>query len=116
MKDHMSVFPAEQWADALHQWLGITDDCVHMVAKVCVLSSKSMQNWFLPVINAVAHQAMHLPDEQKDKFACTINSFITTLRCQEVQISNNVTVTENDVIMSLLQKMYSCLKTSVKGA
>ena len=25
---------AEQWADALHQWLGITDDCVHMVAKV----------------------------------------------------------------------------------
>ena len=24
---------AEQWADALHQWLGITDEHVHMVTK-----------------------------------------------------------------------------------
>jgi len=36
---------AEQWADALHQWLGITDDCVHMVAKGkdCQLEGKKFQ-------------------------------------------------------------------------
>lgn len=40
--DDMDVY-AEQWADALHQWLGITDDCVHMVAKVSVVSCESVQ-------------------------------------------------------------------------
>ena len=40
--DDMGVY-AEQWADALHQWLGITDDCVHMVAKVSVLRCESKQ-------------------------------------------------------------------------
>ena len=40
----MGVY-AEQWADALHQWLGITDDCVHMVAKVRVMSSELMQKF-----------------------------------------------------------------------
>jgi SWI/SNF-related matrix-associated actin-dependent regulator 1 of chromatin subfamily A len=36
---------AEQWADALHQWLGITDDCVHMVTKGkdCQLEGKKFQ-------------------------------------------------------------------------
>ncbi|KAL0034775.1 hypothetical protein WJX77_006947 [Trebouxia sp. C0004] len=35
----------EQWADALHQWLGITDDCVHMVTKGkdCQLEGKKFQ-------------------------------------------------------------------------
>lgn len=30
---HCSVCCAEQWADALHQWLGITDEHVYMVTK-----------------------------------------------------------------------------------
>ena len=36
---------AEQWADALHQWLGITDDHVHMVSKGkdCQLQGKKFQ-------------------------------------------------------------------------
>ena len=36
---------AEQWADALHQWLGITDDHVHMVSKGkdCQLEGKTFQ-------------------------------------------------------------------------
>ena len=36
---------AEQWADALHQWLGITDDCVHIVTKGkdCQLEGKDFQ-------------------------------------------------------------------------
>lgn len=39
------TFYAEQWADALHQWLGITDDCVHMVAKVRAMSSESSKSY-----------------------------------------------------------------------
>lgn len=42
---NMQTCPAEQWADALHQWLGITDDCVHMVTKGkdCQLEGKKFQ-------------------------------------------------------------------------
>ena len=41
----LKVCCAEQWADALHQWLGITDDCVHMVTKGkdCQLEGKKFQ-------------------------------------------------------------------------
>ena len=65
----MGVY-AEQWADALHQWLGITDDCVHMVAKVSVMSSELMQKfcgWRVIPVVVQASKIMHGPLQRHSK-------------------------------------------------
>lgn len=56
----MDVY-AEQWADALHQWLGITDDCVHMVAKVSVMSHESMHKrlWLVSSYYCCSDKSKH---------------------------------------------------------